>query len=597
MKTYLRRFWNWLTIPSILNRERDQRQQARLLSALFLAFMPVGFIIAAMPKVLAGNYWGIFIDPDIQIMLGVSVVGLIVYYVSRTRHYIFSAITVVCVSSFAIFAASMPEQGQNDYVGYYYLIIPILIASFIFSTQLAILFVAIDLIGLYFVPFFVPEYSFDQILISPFRFIFTMSVVVLLATKYRNVLENNRQIELAESEARYRALMEQSSEGIVLYDLETKRVVESNRAYQAMLGYTAEEMLNLTVYNIVAGERSQIDATIEMIKQHQRWFIGERQHYRKDGSQVDVEANANLLRYGERTVMCTTVRAITERKRAETILKESNERLLTILDGIDADVYVADMTTHQVLFTNQHMRESFACELQGQVCWQVFRGEPGPCPHCTNSQLIDADGKPTGVVVWEGQNPITHKWYLNYDRAIDWIDGRLVRLQIATDITPRKKAEEQLRYLSMHDTLTGLHNRAFFEEELVRLQHSGQFPISIIMVDVNGLKQINDTLGHAAGDDALRRAATILKRSFRADDFGARVGGDEFVVVLTKTDAPTAGRALLRLKSLVVEHNAAFPDLPLGFAAGIATAEPGDQLDMILQQADRNMYQDKQHKA
>ena len=361
-----------------------------------------------------------------------------------------------------------------------------------------------------------------------------------------------------------------------------------------MLGYTAEEMLDLTIYEIVTDERQQIDANIEKLKHNRRLFIGERQHRRKDGSLLDVEVNAALILYSRRSVMSITVRTITERKRTETILKESSERLVTILDGIDADIYVSDLTTYEILFTNHHMRESFGGDLIGQVCWQVFRDEPRPCPHCTNSRLVDAEGKPTGVVVWEGQNPITHKWYLNYDRAIDWIDGRLVRLQIATDITARKAAEEQLRFLSTHDALTGLYNRAFFEEELARLQQSRLFPISIIMVDVNNLKQINDTLGHAGGDEALRRAAKILKRSFRAEDFGARIGGDEFVVVLSKTDAATAARALLRLKSLVAEHNAAFSDLPLGFAAGIATGEIGDPLEMILQRADQKMYQDKQ---
>jgi signal transduction histidine kinase/ActR/RegA family two-component response regulator len=136
--------------------------------------------------------------------------------------------------------------------------------------------------------------------------------------------------------------------------------------------------------------------------------------------------------------------AVIERKQAEEALRESRERLLTVLDSIDADIYAADMETYEILFMNSHMRDSFGDGLVGKICWKVFRGESEPCAHCTNNKLVDVDGKPAGVVIWEGQNPITGKWYINYDRAIKWVDGHLVRLQVATDITERKQLEAQL---------------------------------------------------------------------------------------------------------------------------------------------------------
>jgi len=91
------------------------------------------------------------------------------------------------------------------------------------------------------------------------------------------------------------------------------------------------------------------------------------------------------------------------------------------------------------------MIESFGKDLTGETCWEVFRGETEPCSHCTNDQLLDINGKSADVCVWQGKNPITKKWYINYDRAIEWTDGRLVRLQISTDITDLKKMEEELR--------------------------------------------------------------------------------------------------------------------------------------------------------
>ncbi len=130
---------------------------------------------------------------------------------------------------------------------------------------------------------------------------------------------------------------------------------------------------------------------------------------------------------------------------AEPALRKAHETLLTVLDSIDATIYAAEFKTHRILFMNRHMKELFGYDLEGQLCWDVFRGETGPCGHCTNDRLLDADGLPTGVVAWECQNPITGKWYVNYDRAIKWLDGRYVRLQVATDITELKRAEEALR--------------------------------------------------------------------------------------------------------------------------------------------------------
>ncbi len=146
------------------------------------------------------------------------------------------------------------------------------------------------------------------------------------------------------------------------------------------------------------------------------------------------------------------------RRRAEVALHTSHERFLTVLDGIDATIYVADMKTHKILFMNKHMIESFGKDMTGESCWKAFRGESEPCPHCTNKQLIDENQKPTGVCIWQGKNPITGKWYMNHDRAIEWTDGRLVRLQIATDITDFKKMEEELRQARKMEsigTLTG----------------------------------------------------------------------------------------------------------------------------------------------
>ena len=141
----------------------------------------------------------------------------------------------------------------------------------------------------------------------------------------------------------------------------------------------------------------------------------------------------------------TLEQEIAERKASELALMESHQTLLTVLNSIDATIYVADLDTYEILFMNKCMIDEFGQDLTGQLCFEVFRGEYNPCDFCTSDKLLNDDGSPKGVVVWQGKNPVTGKWYVNYDRAINWIDGRLVRLQIATDITQIKAMESQLQ--------------------------------------------------------------------------------------------------------------------------------------------------------
>ena len=133
---------------------------------------------------------------------------------------------------------------------------------------------------------------------------------------------------------------------------------------------------------------------------------------------------------------------------AEKALKQATDRLLLIMDGIAADIYVADMQTYEVLFMNKAMQKNFGGDLTGRICYDAFRNESKPCAHCTNSKLLGADGKIGQVYNWECTNPITGVSYINYDRAIEWVDGRIVRLQIATDVSARKKAEDELKRIN-----------------------------------------------------------------------------------------------------------------------------------------------------
>lgn len=161
------------------------------------------------------------------------------------------------------------------------------------------------------------------------------------------------------------------------------------------------------------------------------------------------------------------------------------------------------------------------------------------------------------------------------------------------EIAQRKRLEEQLRDQGNHDALTGIYNRVFFEEELARLEQSREFPVSVVVADVDKLKVVNDTKGHAAGDEILRRTATVLKSTFRAADILARIGGDEFAVLLPDTDLAMAQKIMTRVIAKLAEHNAKYPEWPVQLSLGVATAQQS-QLAEALAVADQRMYEDKQ---
>jgi len=160
---------------------------------------------------------------------------------------------------------------------------------------------------------------------------------------------------------------------------------------------------------------------------------------------------------------------------------------------------------------------------------------------------------------------------------------------ISKEITDRKRVEQELQFLSNHDILTRLYNRNFFDAEISRLQLSRLFPIGIVIVDMNNLKATNDRFGHAAGDDLIRQVATALRNSFRAGDVIARIGGDEFAIILVQTSEEGMQSAVERLQANIRNHN---NDL-LSIAVGMSLGKDGSYLPEIIRQADDRMYEDK----
>ena len=164
-------------------------------------------------------------------------------------------------------------------------------------------------------------------------------------------------------------------------------------------------------------------------------------------------------------------------------------------------------------------------------------------------------------------------------------------IESARNITDRKNIEKELRYISFHDSLTDLYNRAYFEEELKRLDQSRQLPLSIVMIDINGLKLVNDAFGHQTGDSLLKQATKIIKKSCRSEDIIARWGGDEFIILLPLTDT---GEAKEIVDRIYINCKKASFKIPISLSLGSATkVNHLTRVSTVIKKAEDSMYKSK----
>jgi diguanylate cyclase (GGDEF)-like protein len=249
-----------------------------------------------------------------------------------------------------------------------------------------------------------------------------------------------------------------------------------------------------------------------------------------------------------------------------------------------------------VLDVNQHTLRMFAAPTKAALLArlsEVFRDD---MQQHFQEQLIDLwDGKlfhQREVLNYslEGNEVHVHLQFSVFPGHEARWDLVLVAL---TDITARKKAEAYLEFLGKHDVLTKLKNRSFYIDEINRLERKGPFPVTAIAVDVNGLKAVNDQLGHAAGDALLRRAGEVLGKAVEKPFQAARIGGDEFMVLLPGADERDGEAVIESIRQLLEVNNQFYSGNPLCFAMGAATAHDGERLEPMLQRADAAMYAEK----
>lgn len=172
--------------------------------------------------------------------------------------------------------------------------------------------------------------------------------------------------------------------------------------------------------------------------------------------------------------------------------------------------------------------------------------------------------------------------------------GYMVMVQ---DVTDQKRAEEELKFLSLHDSLTGLYNRSYFEQEMERVQNGRYFSAVVVVCDIDGLKSLNDTRGHETGDGLLRAAASAIQGAFRTGDMVARIGGDEFAAVIPNCSRSGVEGIKKRIERNISSFNSAGNGFTMSISVGCSFGD-GQPLDMeeLFREADRRMYVEKRNR-
>jgi len=257
------------------------------------------------------------------------------------------------------------------------------------------------------------------------------------------------------SEEHIRLLLNSTAEAIYGLDLDGNCTF-FNDSFLRIMGYENKEvLLGRNIHELI--HHTKADGSVHLandclilrsIINGQRIHSNSEVFWRGDGSSFAAEYWSHpIMKEGVVSGAVVTFLDITDRKQAEVERNTAIERFRTLVDSLDAVVYVADLETYQLLFLNQRGRDLCPDGI-GSPCWSVLQqGLTGPCPFCTNDKLLNADGSPAGVYIWEFQNTSDKEWYECRDQAIRWTDGRLVRMEIATNISARKQAEEEKKNL------------------------------------------------------------------------------------------------------------------------------------------------------
>ncbi len=441
-------------------------------------------------------------------------------------------------------------------------------------------------------------------------------------------------MEVTQQKLFYESLIENNPLAVVTLDKD-HRVISINPAFTKLFGYFQNEVIGKEIDPLVANIDCMNEArniTLGVLNGQPIHEYAKRK--RKDNTLIDVEIFGQPIMVKNKQIGALGLyRDITDEKQVRDLLVASEERFRKMFTDFPIALHMQDFSRVKEWIENKSddIRANFKDHLLNYpedvvklfslieivefntAALQLFSADSKEELHGKIYSILSKESRMEAVDIFcallEGTTSMERE--LVYAR----LDGKLIytltkilvmpgyedswgRILFSNiDITVRKLTEERLTYISLHDIMTSLYNRAFFDEELARFEKSCLRPISILVMDMDNFKAINDRLGHQRGDQALQCIADIIRSCFRKEDVCARIGGDEFGVLLPAVDSDMAQKAKERIIKGVNKFNNENSDsMPLSLSIGFSTAEKNGSLEEAFKQADKAMYIEKKSK-
>lgn len=419
----------------------------------------------------------------------------------------------------------------------------------------------------------------------------------ILAIARDVTVERQQEIELRISEEKYKNLINQMQLGLALYEgiddqhVENYVMIDVNDCHEQLTGLIKNEILGKTIAEIFPKmemeniRKLQATASKGETSRYERYQERSGRYY-------------EIISYRPKKYqLVIIVNDITQRKFAEEALKVSETNFRSLFENSSDGIVISNQEI--IVECNTAAHEMLGYDKEQDLIGKSFLA-------------LSPKRQPDGELSQEKMQTVSNLAVEQGKYKFEWWhekkDGTLIPVEVMLttiyrkgntmfhslwrDIGDRKKMENRLEFLSYHDQLTGIYNRRYFDEELIRIDKESNLPITIVMADINGLKLINDSFGHTYGDELIIKVTQIMNKACRKQDVLCRLSGDEFIVILPNTNRSEAGRLVQSMQDYAAAEKVGLVDISVSY--GFATKYDAEEiLDEILKKAEDHMYSKK----